>query len=381
MPVQKGRFWEARAKHKLIRPYRASGVLTKNFATHDEAFDWETRTRKLLAAGILPEELREDEERITQLGQAIKLYITKTSVKPSSQQTLLVNYVRVGGTPLRDIDYKWAERWVAHMKHEHQLAPGTIRTHIGALARCLDWLMATEQSTLIRNPLRLLPRGYSSYNEADESKLEAQGLDIQEDEERDRRLEEGEEPRIRHILAGGKPEGKQRPLKLNQQRHLEAMFDVALETAMRMREMYTLTVDQVDLARATVFLTKTKNGTKRQVPLSSVALRVFGELIKGLEPSDQVFPWYGGKAEKRSEEVDQLKRITAMLSQQYARIFKAAKCEGLKFHDLRHEATSRLFERTTMSEMEIAKITGHKTQRTLARYANLRGSNLASRLW
>ena len=48
------------------------------------------------------------------------------------------------------------------------------------------------------------------------------------------------------------------------------MFDMALETAMRMREIYTLTRDQVSLSKATIFLEKTKNGDKRQVPISSV---------------------------------------------------------------------------------------------------------------
>ena len=51
------------------------------------------------------------------------------------------------------------------------------------------------------------------------------------------------------------------------------MFDMALETAMRMREIYTLTRDQASLPKATIFLEKTKNGDKRQVPISSVFCR------------------------------------------------------------------------------------------------------------
>jgi site-specific recombinase XerD len=42
---------------------------------------------------------------------------------------------------------------------------------------------------------------------------------------------------------------------------------------MRMREMYTLSKDQVSLSERTVFLEKTKNGDKRQVPLTSVAIK------------------------------------------------------------------------------------------------------------
>lgn len=37
-----------------------------------------------------------------------------------------------------------------------------------------------------------------------------------------------------------------------------------------------------------------------------------------------------------------------------------ASVSGVRFHDLRHEATSRLFEKG-LNVMEVAAITGHKT--------------------
>jgi len=58
-----------------------------------------------------------------------------------------------------------------------------------------------------------------------------------------------------------------------------------------------------------------------------------------------------------------------------------AGCVDLKFHDLRHEATSRVFEKTNLLESEIMKITGHKSHRMMMRCANLRGSKLADKLW
>ena len=62
-------------------------------------------------------------------------------------------------------------------------------------------------------------------------------------------------------------------------------------------------------------------------------------------------------------------------------VARLAKCDDLHFHDLRHEATSRLFERTTMSDLKIAKITGHKDMKSLQRYSNLRASTLADEMW
>ena len=51
------------------------------------------------------------------------------------------------------------------------------------------------------------------------------------------------------------------------------LFELAIETAMRLSEMFTLMIDQVDIPARTIFLDKTKNGDKRQVPLSTVAVR------------------------------------------------------------------------------------------------------------
>ena len=52
---------------------------------------------------------------------------------------------------------------------------------------------------------------------------------------------------------------------------------------------------------------------------------------------------------------------------------------GLHFHDLRHEATSRLFEKS-LDTMEVRTITGHKTLQILARYTHLRADDLVERM-
>ncbi len=50
----------------------------------------------------------------------------------------------------------------------------------------------------------------------------------------------------------------------------------------------------------------------------------------------------------------------------------------LHFHDLRHEATTRLAEKLEMHEL--MKVTGHKTTRMLARYYHPRAADLAKKL-
>ncbi|MEO7207761.1 MAG: tyrosine-type recombinase/integrase [Steroidobacteraceae bacterium] len=52
---------------------------------------------------------------------------------------------------------------------------------------------------------------------------------------------------------------------------------------------------------------------------------------------------------------------------------------GLHLHDLRHEATSRFFEKG-LNVMEVASVTGHKTLQMLKRYTHLSAGDLAARL-
>ena len=61
------------------------------------------------------------------------------------------------------------------------------------------------------------------------------------------------------------------------------------------------------------------------------------------------------------------------------RVGNRAGVEDPRFHDLRHEATSRFFEKG-LNVMEVAAITGHKDLRMLQRYTHLRAEDLAKKL-
>ena len=63
----------------------------------------------------------------------------------------------------------------------------------------------------------------------------------------------------------------------------------------------------------------------------------------------------------------------------FQRAVHRANIADLHFHDLRHEATSRLFERG-LNIMEVAAITGHKSLAMLKRYTHLRAEDLAKKL-
>ena len=134
----------------------------------------------------------------------------------------------------------------------------------------------------------------------------------------------------------------------------------------------------MDLKKRTVTLLNTKNGEKRIVPLSTEAIRILSELVRridgevwGIQPRTIAISFartvsrartaYEKECEEKGTKPD-----TSFLA-------------DLHFHDLRHEATSRLFEKG-FDTMEVRIITGHKTLQMLARYTHLRAEDLVERL-
>jgi integrase len=67
------------------------------------------------------------------------------------------------------------------------------------------------------------------------------------------------------------------------------------------------------------------------------------------------------------------------MKQAFDRACKRAGIDDLRFHDLRHEAVSRLFEKG-FNPMEVSTISGHKTLQMLKRYTHLRAEDLAKRM-
>ena len=338
------------------------------FDTYDQAEQYGAQLERLLGQGIVPASLLEkDRPKRTSwtISHCIAEYLRHTAVPVSDVKLLDTIRPALGITSTSDLNYEWAEAWISSMKCEANLAPSTIRHRHGALARCFDWMTRKHPDIMVQNPLRLLKRGFATYTERDSQVLAKSGKEAREDIERDRRVPPEEEKVISEALEGDD----------------RTFFLLALETAMRMRECYTLDLSQVTLAQRTAYLDRSKNGDNRQVPLSSIACALLAEHIetnrKAIEArGGRLFPYWDGNTSVR-----ELDRTTAEVSRVFRDAFDGVGATDLHFHDLRHEATCRLFERTTLSDILIAKITRHRDLRMLRRYASLRGSDLATHLW
>jgi integrase len=331
-----------------------NGRVYLTFDDENEGDEYTKKLESLLAAGKVPVEYMAKRGAIITIADAVDQYLSTLDVPNSDQLLLAIARKRHGTTQIAKLDYAWADKYVADMKMDN-LSPSTIRHHVGALARCLDWLKRRGDTLMVSNPLRELPKRYASGHKAEL--------------QRDRRLTIEEETEIRRIIKGGKPVNKERSFAFSHPKEMLLLFDIAIETGMRMSEIYTLEKRQIDLDNRTIFLDKTKNGSKRQVPMTSNILKVLTDYLSNLK-GDRLFSFEG----KRKE-------VSSRLSQTYARVFESAGLDGFTFHYLRHEATSRFYERTTLTDLEIAKILGWKSLRMALTYSNLRASNLSEKLW
>ena len=137
------------------------------------------------------------------------------------------------------------------------------------------------------------------------------------------------------------------------------MVDFAIETGMRRSEILSLRWENLSDLKRIATLPYTKNGSKRDVPLSQKAAKIIASLPAH---KDNVFP-----------------TTDYAVRHAWDRLIKRAGIENLRFHDLRHEAVSRFFE-MGLSVPEVALISGHKDYRMLARYTHMTAENICSKL-
>lgn len=134
----------------------------------------------------------------------------------------------------------------------------------------------------------------------------------------------------------------------------------AVETAMRLGEIVRLKWADINHLDRTIIIRDRKHPTEKEgndqeVPLLGAAY----EIIKRQpETDDRIFPINEGTP-----------------SSLFPRACKELGIIDLRFHDLRHEGVSRLFEKKYSVE-QVALISGHRDWKMLARYLQLRAKDL-----
>lgn len=140
---------------------------------------------------------------------------------------------------------------------------------------------------------------------------------------------------------------------------IKPMVILAYETAMRRSEILSITPNMVNFRRKIIHLTETKNGESRDVPLSSVALNLLGNICDGRDGDKFLFPF-----------------AAYTVSQAFRRAAERIKLTDVCFHSLRHTAITRYAEKG-LNTIQLQCISGHKSITMLARYSHVKASNVA----
>lgn len=169
-------------------------------------------------------------------------------------------------------------------------------------------------------------------------------------------------------------------LEANGSDQLRAILLLALETAMRRSEIHSLTWENAFLEERFLHLPETKNGDSRNVPLSSRAVEILSSLAPAEHRQGRIFRMQPNSISLAFSRA----RNKARASYEQACLEAGTKpspsfLKDLRFHDGRHEATSRFFEKG-LNPMEAASITGHKSLQMLKRYTHLKAADLAKKL-
>jgi len=144
----------------------------------------------------------------------------------------------------------------------------------------------------------------------------------------------------------------------NKSQAIAVAFLFAIETAMRAGEICALMPNHV--SGNVAHLPMTKNGTKRDVPLSKRAI----ELLAFLPEPDPQKPLFD--------------LTTASLDALFRKARGNSMIEGMTFHDTRHEAITRLAKK--LNVLELARMVGHRDLRMLQIYYNETAAKLAELL-
>ena len=312
----------------------------KTFRTKRDCEDWARRIEDEIIRGVYIQ--RSSSER-TSLSQALERYIDEVSItkKPTTYKNekitanninaKLGNYSLAGITPNMVATYR-------DKRLKEGKSNNTVRIELALLSHLYNTAIKEWGMGLTYNPVANVRK--PSPGRA-----------------RERRLIDDEEIRLLEAC-----DEHSNPM-------LGWIVRLALYTAMRLGEIRSLTRSQVNLDKNTITLFDTKNNEPRSIPLTIKARAVLEQSLENpVRPIDTDLIFFGesGKDGKHRPYV---------INKLWSQALKRAGITNLRFHDLRHEATSRFVE-GGLSDQQVSAITGHKSMQMLKRYTHLRTEDL-----
>ena len=321
--------WQARVQRK------DQPSVAKSFSNKFDALKWARSVESQLDLGVLA-----PKQTMPRLMPMVDRYVEEVTPlkKGKSQERCRANQFRK--TKLADVNIdKITGEVVAQYRDERlkQVSANTVRLELAFLSVVFEQ-SRKEWGFAVNNPVRQI-------------RMPKPG------KPRQRRLEAGEEEALLHAC------------KESGAHYLHTFVILAIETGMRFGELAGVTWVNVNLEKRTIYLPDTKNGSPRTVPLSTRALSAIQTQPRSI--GGRLFLAKSGSI--RSAFLIALKK--AQGSQPDSKKF----LRELRFHDLRHEAVTRLFEKG-LNPIEVGMVSGHKTLSMLQRYTHLRSEELVDKL-
>ncbi len=303
---------------------------------------------RVLRARVEAEQLKKVSHVL--LSDALQRYKAEVAPKRKSASTqiymldVLIEQP-IARRPLVGIGVDALEGLVARLQ-QRLVHDSTIGKYLGLLSAVYKWARVAYRYPQLGNPVASLPPATRS--------TASKG--------RDRRLLPGEEVHLRAALAESRNS------------ELEPIFTLALETGARMSELLQLRRQDVDLGQALAWARNTKNGLDRQLLLSPHAVDELRALLErpvqhidgrvfSLTKVNLSHRWNDAK---RKAKAAYLAKCDSARQTPDARLFK-----DLRWHDLRHEAISRVAE-LGWSEVQLMVFSGHREPRMVMRYVQYR---------
>ena len=326
---KRGEKWQARVHRKENKP------IVKSFNNKADALKWARNVESQLDLGTLA-----PKQTMPRLMPTVDRYVEEVTPtkKGESQERYRAN--QLTRTKLADMQLdKITGEVVAQYRDERltEVSQNTVRLELAFLSVVFEQCRK-EWGLAVSNPVRQI-------------RMPKPG------KPRQRRLEAGEEEAL---LQACRESGAH---------YLQTFVILAVETAMRFGELAGVTWANVSFEKRTIYLPDTKNGSPRTVPLSTRALNAIQTQPRSIDGS--LFSAKPGSI--RSAFLIALSKAQA--TQPDSKNF----LRELRFHDLRHEAVTRLFEKG-LNSIEVGMVSGHKTLSMLQRYTHIRSQDLVSKL-
>ena len=327
---------------------RKGRYISETFKLREDARRWATAQESAIDNGVAPKKTYVT--RKTSLANLIDLHIedlaaAKKPIGRTKLEALLHLRRTIGDTGFAKIDRQFVIDF-GRERAKGGTGPVTVGMYVGWIKLVLTHASAVHD---IETQIEPIEKGRLA--------LKHLGL-IGKSQERDRRPTQEELDRL----------FKSFDENLWQRNPMTRIIQFAIATAMRQDEICRITWSDLDLRSKTIIIRDRKDprdkfGNDQRVPLVSITGYDPLALIEAQRAirrnfNDRIFPY-----------------TATAISAAFTRTAAKLKIDDLHFHDMRHEATSRLFEAGLKIE-QVALITGHKDWKMLRRYTHIKAKSV-----